>query len=167
MAGRPKLPKALFDHDFAALLRHEKNARMRMRLLGLAHLQDGKTYTQVAQLLKIEVSAPRRWVKRLVQGGLAGLQEQPGRGRKRRLPTSLEPDLQAAVEQLGQQRQGGRARAKDIQQLLQANFQVDYALSGVYRVMHRAGLSWITARSQHTKANAELQEAFKKTLAKK
>lgn len=44
---------------------------------------------------------------------------------------------------------------------------MDYALSGVYRVMHRAGLSWITARSQHSKANPALQQAFKKTLAKK
>lgn len=42
MARRPQLPKALFDYDFVALLRHEKNAEIRMRLLGLAHLQDGK-----------------------------------------------------------------------------------------------------------------------------
>lgn len=66
-----------------------------------------KTYTEVAQLLKIKVSAFRRWVNRLAQAArLAGLQEQSGRGRKRRLPASVGPDLQTAVEQLHQQSKG-------------------------------------------------------------
>jgi transposase len=164
MTGRAQLPSVLFDYDFVALMRCEKNARVRMRLLGLAHLQEGKTYTEVAGLLKVEISAPRRWVNRLVVGGLAGLQEQAGRGRKRRLDATLEPRLQEAVEYLRDQRSGGRSRAVDIQRLLHDEFQVDYALSGVYRVLHRANLAWITARSQHPKADPTVQAAFKKTL---
>ncbi|MFI0435987.1 MAG: winged helix-turn-helix domain-containing protein [Parachlamydiaceae bacterium] len=37
----------------------------------------------------------------------------------------------------------------------------------LYRLLHRAGLSWMTGRSQHPKADLERQEAFKKTLKKK
>lgn len=164
MAGRPHLPPELFNYDFIPLLRREKNVRVHRRLLGLIYLQEGKTYSEVARLLKVEISAPHRWVKRLVTGGLAGLQEQPGRGRKRLFAQQLDPQLQDAVEQWYLQRKGGRARAKDIQQLLHDKFNVDYALPGVYRVLHRSGLSWITARSQHPKADPLLQESFKKTL---
>ena len=99
MSGHPHLPDELFKYDFIPLLRREKHVRVYTRLLGITYLQEGKTYSEVARLLKVEVSAPQRWVKRLVAGGLAGLQEQPGRGRKRLLAKAQEVQLQEAVEQ--------------------------------------------------------------------
>ena len=91
MAKHAQLPSALFEYDFVSLSRREKNARVRIRLLELAHLQEGKSYTEVAHFFKVDLSAPRRWVKRLVKAGIGGLQEQPGRGRKRLL--SAEADI--------------------------------------------------------------------------
>lgn len=168
MLGRPRqLPAELFKHDFIKLARKEKNARVKIRLLGLAHLQEGKSYTEVADILKVKISSPRRWVKRLIEGGLNNLQERPGRGRKRRLAIAKEEKFRKAVNELQVKRQGGRARAKDVQQLLKEKFKVDYGLSSVYPVLHRSGLSWITARSQHSQGNIEVQETFKKTLLKR
>jgi transposase len=168
MQGRPReLPKELFKHDFVKLARKEKNARVKIRLLGLAHLQDGRSYKEVAELLKIEVSAPKRWIKRLAQGGVDNLQEQPGRGRRRWLSITQEQKFYKAVQALQGKRKGGRSRGKDIQNLLKEKFKINYAASSIYQVLHRCGLSWITGRSQHSKGNIEVQEAFKKTLLRK
>ncbi len=167
MARPIQLPSILYDYDFVSLARRERNARVCIRrLLALAHLQKEKNYTGVAGIFKVNISAPRRWIKRLVEGGLAGLQEKPGRGRKLLLPAETDLYVQEAIEKWHQHARGGRARAKDVQQLLYDKFGVKYALPGVYRTLHRAGLSWITARSKHPKANLEAQEAFKKTLQK-
>jgi transposase len=164
MMGRPRyFLSKMYWHDFVKLYRKEKNARVKIRFLGLFHLQQGRSYKEVAQILQVEATAPQRWVKRLARGGIAALQEQPGRGRKRKLKLESQEQFCEAVEQLQEQRQGGRARARDVQELLKEKFKADYALSGVYHVLHRSGLSWITARSKHPKADIILQETFKKT----
>lgn len=160
------LPAEIYSHDFAKLSRHEKNGRVRIRLLGLFHIQKGKSYQETADILQVANVAPKRWVKRLTQGGLSALQEQPGRGRKRKLKVISQEDFCRSVEQLQENRTGGRIRAKDIQGLLEKEFKVHYALSSVYHILHESNMSWITGRSQHPKADIIVQETFKKTLKK-
>ena len=48
--------------------------------------------------------------------------------------------------------------------LIEREFGVSYANGSIYRVLKHLGMSWISARSQHPKANQEKQAAFKKTL---
>jgi transposase len=162
-----ELPAELYSHDFAQLARKEKDARIRIRLLGLAHLREGKSYTEVAQILKVHVISPRRWVQRLSEGGLPNLHEKSGRGRKRILSKAAEVQLIEGVETLQACRSGGVLIARDIQVFLKEQLGADYALSSVYTVLHRAKLSWITGRSQSPHANVEEQEAFKKTFEKR
>lgn len=158
------LPAEIYRHDFGKLSRQEKEGRVRIRLLGLFHIQEGKSYRETAKLLQVENTAPKRWVKRLGKGGLAALQSQPGRGRKRKLKVQERERFCEIVEQLREARVGGRLRAKDIQLLLAEKFNVHYALSSVYHILHESGMSWITGRSQHPKADIKVQEAFKKSL---
>lgn len=163
--GRPRsLPPALVDYDFARLAKKEKNARLKIRFLALFQVQTGKTYQAISALLHIHPYVIGRWVKRLEKEGLKGLEEKPGRGRKRHLNKAQEPAFVEAVTVLGQQRTGGRSRAKDIQGLLHEKFKASYALSSVYYVLHRAGMAWITARAKHPHSSLEAQESFKKTL---
>ncbi|WP_041350350.1 helix-turn-helix domain-containing protein [Nitrosococcus watsonii] len=42
------------------------------------------------------------------------------------------------------------------------HFGVSYSLSGLYEVLRRAGLSWVSARSRHPQRDGQVQEAFKK-----
>lgn len=167
MPSRLDFPAAFKETDFTQLAKIEKNARCRIRLLGLAHLQEGKSCQEVADLLKVEVSSPRGWLKRLAKGGLEALNEQPGRGRKRYLASDENKRFQEAVIALQAQRPGGRVRAIDAQGLLEKEFKVSYALSSTYTALHRAGMSWVTGRSQHPKADTDAQETFKKTLLKR
>jgi transposase-like protein len=87
------LPEEIYRHDFADFSRHEKNGRVKIRLLSLFHIQKGKSYQETADILQVAHTAPKRWVKRLDQGGLSALQEQPGRGRKRKLEVKSQEDF--------------------------------------------------------------------------
>ena len=44
------------DTDFKALARKQTSLQMKMRLLALAHFQDGHSRTQIAQFLKVSIT---------------------------------------------------------------------------------------------------------------
>ncbi|MBO1518298.1 helix-turn-helix domain-containing protein, partial [Oceanisphaera sp. DM8] len=67
--------------DFTALARKQKSIQMKMRLLALAHFQDGKSRTQIAQFLKVSRTSVNKWVSAYLNEGLSGLQEKPRPGR--------------------------------------------------------------------------------------
>jgi len=53
--ARPrKLPEELKQHDFLTLAQTEAHARTRIRWLGMAHLNEGRTYREVATYLCVK-----------------------------------------------------------------------------------------------------------------
>ncbi len=163
MPATVTMPPELDDHDFAALARQELDGRVRLRLLALAHLQDGKTPREVGTMLKVHEKTVLTWLRRFRAGGVAGLAEQPGRGAKRRLRVAQEPELKALIDRAQAQRAGGSLTGEEIRTLVAEHFGVKYSLSGLYYVLHRAGLSWISARSKHPQRDPQAQARFKKT----
>jgi transposase len=157
------MPPELREPDFATLVRQELDARVRMRLLALWHLQAGKMPREVGAMLKVHEKTVLTWLRRFRTGGIAGLAEQPGRGAKRRLGAQQEPELKALIDRAQAQRSGGRLTGEDIRGLVAEHFGVSYSLNGLYNLLHRAGLSWISARSKHPQRDLEAQAAFKKT----
>lgn len=158
------IPVEFQAYEFAALARSELDGRVRLRLLALAHLQEAKTPAEVAAMLKVHEKTVVSWLRRFRRGGLMGLQEQPGRGAKQRLAKAQEPAFKAALQAAQARRAGGRVTGEDIRQLLSEQFGVRYSLNGVYALLARLRLVWITARSKHPQHDALAQEAFKKTL---
>ena len=163
MPVRRELPETLYAHDFVELARRELDGRVRVRLLALAHLQERRSPREVGAMLKVHEKTVLKWLRRFRAGGVEGMAEQPGRGAKRRLRAEQEPHLRALLAQAPAKRSGGRLTGEAIQALMAAHFGVEYSLSGVYVVRHRAGLSWMSARSKHPPGNPEAPEAFKKT----
>jgi transposase len=157
----------LKDTNFFQLAKRESHPRVRIRLLALGHLQEGKAKTEVIDMFKISFPTLREWLMRFIEKGIEGLREKQGKGRKRKLPIELEEEFREQVEDLQKKREGGRVRGQDIQVLLKEKFCVDHALPSVYHVLERCGLSWISARSKHPKSDPLVQEDFKKNLKKK
>lgn len=153
--------------DFFQLAKREPHPRTRMRLLALGHLQAGKTKTEVIEMFQIVFPTLREWLMRFIAEGVQGLQEKPGKGRKRKLSAEHEEKFRQQVEELQESREGGRVRGQDVQVLLKEKFCVDHALPSVYHVLERCGLSWISARSKHPKSDPVAQEDFKKNSKKK
>ena len=158
------MPAELGSHDFGALARGERDGRVRLRLLALAHLQEGKTPREAAAMLRVHEKTVLKWLRRFRHGGIAQLAEQPGRGAKRRLDETQEAELKVLIDQTHAQRAGGSLTGEELRRLVAEHFGVEYSLSGLYNVLHRAGLSWISARSKHPQRDLEAQDAFKKTL---
>jgi len=153
--------------DFFQLAKREPHPRVRIRLLALGHLQAGRTKTEIVNMFQISFPTLREWFVRFMAEGLGGLQEKPGKGRKKRLTSEQEEEFRKEVEALQRQSDGGRVRGQDIQILLKEKFCVDHALPSVYHVLERCGLSWISGRSKHPKSNPIIQEDFKKNSKRK
>jgi transposase len=51
-------------------------------------------------------------------------------------------------------------RGVDAQRILKGEFDTDCSLSSIYRLLHRAKLSWLAPRPRHPKADATAQTAF-------
>ena len=58
-------------------------------------------------------------------------------------------------------------RGEDIRQLLARQFGVAYSLNGVYDLMKRLGMVWISASAVGPYADPVTQAEFKKTLSRK
>lgn len=164
--SREELAK-LANTDFFQLAKREPHPKMRIRLLALGNLREGKTKSEVVDMFRIAFPTLREWLLRFIEGGVEGLQNKSGRGRKRKLPIEREEEFKQELENLQKNREGGRIRGQDIQVLLKEKFCVDHALPSVYHVLERCGFSWISARSKHPKSDPEAQEDFKKNSKKK
>lgn len=168
MKGRKAQPiPGLMEHDFVKLAKTEQNARQRIRFLVFAHIVEGKSFSEAARMVKVVPRTVITWVSKFRKNGINALQEQKGRGRKRSIEEKDEEAIGMAVEEMQRKKEGGRIRGSDVHSMIAVQYGVKLSNGSLYRVLHRAGLSWITGRSQHPKADVGKQEDFKKTLQKK
>jgi len=53
---KAKLPEGFDAENFRKLAKREPNARVRLRLMGLAHLQESHSITETAEMCRVERS---------------------------------------------------------------------------------------------------------------
>lgn len=164
MVLREQLEEALQKFDFDGLARKQPNAQMRIRLLGLAHLKEGKNYSEAGRSLRVTRHAVMRWATWFVEGGIDRLAGIPHTWSPQRLPKAQEEALRVAIEQAQAERGGGRIRGEDIRQILREQFHQEYSLNGVYHLMKRLGMCWISARAVNPQADLLAQAEFKKKV---
>ena len=155
------------DTDFKSLILKEKNARMRVRLMALAHIQDGANKAQTAKFLKVSRGAVNKWVQQFIDDGIEGLKEKPRSGRPRALSEAQLSQLKEYVIANSIKETGGRLKGTQLVDYINQEFNVLYSVDNIYRLLHQLGFSWITSRSKHPKQDLEAQKAFKKTLKSK
>ena len=130
----------------------------------MAHIVEGKSYSEVASYLHVGKETVKGWIRRFKDNGLEGLRESPRSGAKRKLDAKRENEFKQAVIKSQEERKGGRISGSDIHTLLRDQFDVKCELSTVYNYLQQVNLSWITVRSKHPKQDPKAQETFKKTL---
>jgi transposase len=156
------LIKSIQDYDFKATYKVERNAKVAIKLQALHHLQEGKTLRAVAEMVLCTQKTVKGWLTRFVEFDYEGLLQRPGRGRKPRLPVVEEENFKDALDELSDNTNGGSIDAKEIQKLLLDKFDCNYSRSGVYTLLDRINVVWITARSKHPKSSQEAMDEFKK-----
>lgn len=160
------LAERLHEHDFIDLHNNEPNPRVRIRLLALQHKKEGANFVQIGKVFKKRRQTISDWCSWFEEYGLEGLYDEQRSGRKPILPREKEEGFLKALCDLQSNRTGGRITAADIQNLLKEKFKSKYSVDGVYDLLDRLNIVWITGRSIHPKADKEKQEEFKKKLSR-
>ena len=149
-------------HDFNALAKEQKNIRMKLRFLALAHFQEGHSRYAIAQFLKVSRTSVTKWISQYNKLGLDGLIDKKTTGRPNRLSEQQLLQLSNYVSEQAKNEKGGRLVGTDIQMYVLKEFGIKYHLSQIYKILKRLGFSWVTSRSKHPKQSIEAQEDFKK-----
>ena len=161
-----KLTEKLNEHNFIKLYNNESNSRVRIRFLALQHKKEGANFTQIGKILKKRRQTISDWCSWLEEYGLEGLYDEQRSGRNPILPRDKEERFLKELEKFQEERSGGRTTGEDIRLLLQEKFHVKYSIDGIYDLLDRLNIVWITGRSIHPKADKEAQEEFKKKLSR-
>ena len=152
------------DYDFLSTYRVEQNSRIKIKLQALQHLQSGKSVSKVSEITFYSEKSVRHWICMFVLFDYEGLIEKKGRGRKPRLDKLEEEFFKTRLDEIQEQRKGGRITAYDIQELLAKEFNCCYSRSGVYALLDRINIVWISGRSKHPKSSQEAIDQFKLTF---
>jgi transposase len=158
------LVQEIQEFDFKSEFKRERDPLIKIKLLALHHLQSGMLLKDVADLVLYDECALRRWIRSFVDFDYEGLIEKPGRGQKPRLKSEEEERFKDSLDELYDQKNGGRITVEDIQNLLASEFDCNYSRSGVYTLLDRLNIVWISGRSKHPKHSQEVIDNFKETF---
>jgi len=150
--------------ELSKAVKRETDERIWKRLQGLSLLKQGWKVCDVAVAMLVTPRTIENWVHRYNQSGTEGLQEKPKTGAPVKLKNAVDFCRRLDTGAKAKTDQVSTWHGKDIQRILKEDFGVQYALSGVYCLLHRLGYSSLKPRPYHAKADLLAQEAFKKTL---
>ena len=146
---RPEDAQAL-----AKLIRRETDAKQRDRYRVAQLAIAGEQCPTIMKMLGRSRGFVQDWAYAYRAGGLDAIAVKPQPGR----PPTLPPDQHDALRQRvldGPTQDDGVAALKgeDIRRILEQEFGVRYTLSGVYELLGRLGLSFLSPRPEHRKSD--------------
>lgn len=165
---RPRsLPNSFYDENFKILAKKQTHHRVKIRLMAMHHIQQGHTYAHTAKTYLVNINAVNQWIARYKKEGVKGLNEKPHLGRNGLFAKQSLTTIFDSIVKMNKDKQGGRVRLIEIDQLLKDKFDIHYKdLNGVHNLMNRLNISWISARSKHPKQDLEAQSLYKKRQTK-
>lgn len=125
--------------DFMKLIRQEKNARMKLKLLALLHFQEGKSRYQIADYLKVSRTSVNKWVTSYLTHGLDGLIEKKHSGRPASLTATQMQQLSRYIKLKTTSKTDELLHGSEIQAYITERFGVTYEISNIYRILEKLG----------------------------
>ncbi len=159
-----KLIESIQENDFLSTYKAERDPKIKIKLQALHHLQAGKSVQKVSKITLYDRRSVRHWLYMFVLFDYEGLIEKEGRGRKPRLSKTEEDRFMERLDEIQDTKSGGRITVDNIQDLLADEFNCCYSRSGVYALLDRLNIVWISGRSKHPKHSQEAIEQFKETF---
>jgi transposase len=157
------------EHSASALRRAAaatSDASAARRMLAIALVLDGQPRGVAARSCGMDRQSLRDWVHRYNAGGLAGLSDRRGGGPRRRLSATQEAQVSEWVRTGPDLDADGvvRWRRVDLRAKIARELGVELHERSVGKLLHRQGFRRISVRPRHPAADAEAQQAHKKTL---
>ena len=147
----------------------ETDFKAHERMQIILHLREGYTQREVSALVHVSIGKVPFWKKRFETEGFEGLYDKNGRGRKSEL-TDEELSMIVSAIADGFLMKNGYTRpykTKDVVKLISNNFEINYTLRHVRRLLQQMSLRLKVPRPRHKKRNQENVEEFKKEFKKK
>lgn len=143
-------------------VRAEKNALRRDRWRAVLLALEGGQARRIAEALGRARRSVQDWVYAYRDGGVGAVQPGPRPGRPTKLPRGREAELRARLDAGPKDADGVcTLRGEDVRRVLEAEFGVAYALSGVYDLLTRLGYACLQPRPRHEKNDPEAVRHFK------
>ena len=163
--GQPlKITYQITSKEIANLVRTEKDGRVRQRLRAMKFISQGQTIPQVAKRMDIAERPLRKWLHRFNKHGPSGLCDAPRSGQPPKINTKQIQKFKQRIRQgVTEQDNVCSLGGKDLQRILQKEFNAQYSLGGTYFLLHRLGFSCLCPRQQYPQADIQAQETFKKS----
>ncbi len=136
--------------------RREKDGEAKIRVYALWKISEGNSAKGVAKSIGYSYDAVLGWLRRYRAEGLPGLKDKEGRGRKCQISEEEINELRELA------RKGDLATLQKSRILIESKYDVNYSVSGLWRLFKRIDLSWKVPRPKHIKGDPDEQEAFKK-----
>ena len=152
--------KDLEKYNLKEIYKNEKNKRVKIRLLCLQQIKEGKRITETAKIFNVHFQSIRRWLKSIKEEGIEGIQIKLQTGRKRKL--TEDEAFKKSVLEMQKGKSGGTIRGIDVLRMMEEKFGVKVCLSSTYVYLKRAHLVWITGRSKNPNTDKKAQASFKK-----
>jgi transposase len=132
--------------------------RIRVALFGL----ENETASNIANRLRRRIRWVQFWAARFRDFGIPGLFNDPKSGAPNKLSPELQQSFKKRVTECPTPDDGvSRFGGKELQAILKNEFNVEFSLSGVYALLHKINLSWITPRPVHPKNDPKAMKAWR------
>ncbi len=144
------------------LCHNEQNAKAKLRLLAAIRRKKGESIDEIATALEKPRRTIHGWLHRFEQRRLNAVYDTKQPGRPMRLTKSQ-------LKQLRRELLRGPAHVPSrlwttrlVHEHLKKKYDITYRRSNVFRLLHALGFSVQQPRQRHHKANADVQQQFKK-----
>jgi len=128
--------KHISEAEMEGLIKHEKSKRFLERLIFIRSLYGSEGVEAAARKLGRCKVTGYLWLKRWNDAGLEGLKPKPRSGLTPKLPGEKHEELQQLLKRRG------CWTTREVKQLIQEKFNVNYSLRSVRRVLRRLGMKY-------------------------
>ncbi len=147
--------------EISTLIRKERDARIRQRLIAMKFILQGLNIPEVARRMDVSERPLRKWLHRFNEHGPSALHDAPRSGQPPKLKGKQIEKFKRRVRRgVTAQDNTCSLNGKDLQRILKNEFDAEYSLGGTYFLLHRLGFSCLCPRPQHPQSDIEAQETF-------
>jgi transposase len=146
------------------LVRREKNAEQKDRLLAVVHALGGRETKDIQEAISRSRGFVQRWVYAYRDGGIDAVRSAPRGGSRPKLDPAHLPRLRERLDAGPTEADGVcTLRGRDVQRIIDREFGVKLSLNGAYRVLHKLNYTCLAPRQRHEHQDAAAQEKFRDT----
>lgn len=169
MGRRVKQILGYTPEDIKALFNKEDKYKIGLRLYAVYQVSLGKSSRQLEELYNTSFKQILNWVDRFEKGGIGGLKDKSGRGRKSGLSAEQLSELKLIILDRQPNEFGYNTETWSgplVIEVIKKLYKIEYKTAQVYNIMKKMGLSYQKSKGYYPEADQEKQNKFKDELKK-